>query len=163
MLVRDVPPEHHEDYDYLISMLDWEANTDTHFRRHRFCPPIATMQNDNEAGYTERWIVYGSPWFSAKEIAVLPGRTVTISEPAAFGALCVQGRGSFGAHAAAAPSVLRYGQMSEDEFFVGVGAARQGVTISNTSSTEPLVFLNHFNPGHPGVPSHESQSAHEEL
>ena len=28
MLVKDVPPEHHHDLDYIVSMLDWEANVD---------------------------------------------------------------------------------------------------------------------------------------
>src|SRR5438105_6914038 len=31
LLVKDVPPEHHHDLDYLLDMLDWDANTDPHF------------------------------------------------------------------------------------------------------------------------------------
>ena len=28
LLVKDVPPEHHHDLDYILDMLDWDANTD---------------------------------------------------------------------------------------------------------------------------------------
>jgi hypothetical protein len=42
--------------------------------------------------------------------------------------------------------------MTDDEFFVTVQAARDGVQITNLSASEPLVMLKHFNPGHPGVP-----------
>jgi len=31
LLVKDVPAEHHHDLDYLLDMLDWEANLDPHF------------------------------------------------------------------------------------------------------------------------------------
>src|SRR6266699_2789570 len=33
------PPEHHGDLDYIIGMLDWEANTDPHFAKHRLFHP----------------------------------------------------------------------------------------------------------------------------
>ncbi len=29
-------------------------------------------------GYTEKWITYGTPYYSAKELTVLPKRAVTI-------------------------------------------------------------------------------------
>ena len=31
LLVKDVPPEHHHDLDYIVGMLDWEANVDPEF------------------------------------------------------------------------------------------------------------------------------------
>jgi hypothetical protein len=105
-----------------------------------------------EAGYLDEWIVYGSEWFSAKRLTVQPRRTVTISDPAAYGLICVQGYGRFGPHPVSAPTLIRFGEMTEDEFFVTVGAAQAGVTITNLSTTEPLVILRHFNPGHPGMP-----------
>jgi hypothetical protein len=40
--------------------------------------------------------------------------------------------------------MLRYGQLSADEFFVGVQAAKAGVRIVNESLWEPLVILKHF-------------------
>jgi len=71
---------------------------------------------------------------------------VTIKDPAAYGLICIQGYGRFGKHAISAPSMIRFGQMTEDEFFVTQQAASDGVVITNLSTTEPLVMLKHFNP-----------------
>ena len=42
------------------------------------------------------------------------------------------------------PTLIRYGELTNDEFFVTESAARKGVTITNTSATEPIVLLKHF-------------------
>lgn len=154
MLVRNVPQDKWEDYNYLIGMLDWDANVAPEFKKQHFTPPkpaypVDAMQAD---GYRENWITYGSPYFSAKELTVEPGRAVTLREPVAYGALCVQGVGRMGLYSAAAPGLIRYGQMTQDEFFVSVGAARDGVTVTNLSDREPLVFMKYFNAGHPDMP-----------
>src|SRR5438874_7293933 len=39
LLVKDVPVEHHQDLDYLLDMLDWDANTDPLFAEHRLFHP----------------------------------------------------------------------------------------------------------------------------
>jgi hypothetical protein len=154
LLVKDVPPDKYYDFDYLVSLLDWDANTDPEFKAHRFLTPIpvrarADMRAD---GYEDEWIVYGSEWFSARRLTVLPGRTVVIKDPVAYGTICIQGYGRFGAHAVSSPALIRFGEMTEDEFFVTQGAASEGVTITNSSATEPLVMLKHFNPGYPDLP-----------
>jgi hypothetical protein len=154
MVVKDVPPDKHHDFDYLISLLDWEANVDPHFAKNHFTEP--RMATDPTAtadqGFMEKWIVYGSDFYSAKELTVLPGRTVTVRDAAAYGAITMQGYGRFGVHPISAPSMIRFGEMTEDEFFVTYDAARSGVQITNLSSTEPLVILKHFNPGNPDMP-----------
>lgn len=154
MVVKDVPPENHHDFDYLLSLLDWEANVDPHFRDNHFLSPRPAGEPDAQRseGYQEKWIVYGNDAFSAKELTVLPGRTVTIQDPVAYGLICVQGYGRFGKFAMSSPSLIRYGEMTEDEFFVTCSAAKSGVQITNLSSTEPLVILKHFNPGNPDMP-----------
>lgn len=154
MVVKDVPAEHHHDYDYLLSLLDWDANVDPHFKDNHFLEPRPTSDPaaQRAEGYQEKWIVYGSDAFSAKELTVLPGRTVTIRDAAAYGMICVQGYGRFGRFAVSSPSLIRYGEMTEDEFFVTFSAAKQGVQITNLSSTEPLVMLKHYNPGNPEMP-----------
>jgi hypothetical protein len=47
------------------------------------------------------------------------------------------------------PSMIRFGEMTEDELFVTADAARAGVGIENRSTTDPLVMLKHFGPGNP--------------
>ncbi|MCL4249414.1 MAG: hypothetical protein KJ065_14810 [Anaerolineae bacterium] len=154
LVVKDVPPEKHHDLDFLMSLLDWEANVDADFAAHHFTAPhdIGDPADAKDKGYHEKWVVYGGDFFSAKEVTVLPGRTVTVKDAAAYGCITLQGYGRFGTHAISAPAMIRYGEMTEDEFFVTVEAARAGVQITNNSSTEPLVILKHFNPGNPEMP-----------
>ncbi len=149
MLVKHVPEDKWEDYEYLISMLDWDANVDPDFKKHHFTAPVAAHDVDEmrAAGYHENWISYGSDYFSAKELTVYPGHSVTVRDVAAYGLICVQGYGLLGKHAVAAPTLIRFGEMTEDEFFVTHEAATNGVQIVNRSSCEPLVMLKHFNPG----------------
>ena len=42
------------------------------------------------------------------------------------------------------PTLIRYGELTNDEFFVTERAAKEGIVIENTSSTEPIVMLKHF-------------------
>lgn len=149
LLVKDVPPEHHHDLDYILDMLDWEANVDPEFAKHRlFHPtPVKPEAEMLDAGYSEKWIVYSTPHYSAKELTVLPGRSVTIQDAAAYGLIVVQGWGTVGKQDVETPSLIRYGEMTKDELFVSARTAEAGVTVTNRSSTENLVMLKHFGPG----------------
>jgi len=151
LLVKDVPPERHRDLDYIIGMLDWEANVDPEFVKHRLFHPRPAKAEDEmaAAGYSEKWIVYSTGYYSAKELTIFPGRSVTIRDAAAYGAIVVQGRGSAGKLEVETPSVIRYGQMTQDELFITVTAANRGVTVTNRSDKEDLVMLKHFGPGNP--------------
>lgn len=154
MLVKDVPPDKRDDYDYLIGMLDWEANVDPEFKKHHFTAPKPARDPEamHAEGYHENWITYGSEYYSAKELTIYPGRSTTIKDPVAYGLICVQGYGKIGKHNISAPSMIRFGQMTEDEFFVTQKAASAGVLFTNLSTSEPLVVLRHFNPGNPEMP-----------
>jgi hypothetical protein len=152
LVVKNVPEDKHNDYDYLLSLLDWEQNVDSNFVDNHFLEPKPAHAAGSTDGYDEKWVTYGSEWFSAKELTVEPGRTVTVTDPAAYGTICIQGYGKFGNHAVASPAMIRFGQMTEDEFFITKSAATSGVEITNSSETEPLVLLKHFNPGNPDMP-----------
>ena len=102
-------------------------------------------------GYVEKWITYGNPYFAAKELWVLPGRTVTVKDAGAYGLIMVQGHGTMGKHAIETPTQIRFGQLTQDEYFVSAKAAQAGVTIHNPSKTDPIVMLKHFGP-HAGAP-----------
>ena len=155
LLVKDVPPEHHHDLDYIINMLDWDANVDPEFgKNHLFHPaPVKPDGEMNELGYSEKWVVYSTKYYSAKELTVFPKRSVTIRDAAAYGLIVVQGWGSIGKMEVETPSLIRFGEMTKDELFVTADAAGAGVKITNRSDTENLVMLKHFGPGNPDAKS----------
>jgi hypothetical protein len=108
----------------------------------------AEMEAD---GYREVWVCYKSDAFSAKELTVLPGQTVTIKDSAAYGLIMMQGHGKMGSWNIETPTMIRYGQLTNDEFFVSEKAALAGVQITNYSSTDPIVMLKHFGPDNPDM------------
>ncbi|MBL7734034.1 MAG: hypothetical protein JNL51_01150, partial [Chitinophagaceae bacterium] len=88
---------------------------------------------------------------SAKELTVFPGASVTIKDGAAYGMIMMQGHGRMGVWDVETPALIRYGQLTNDEFFVAESAAKEGVTIVNPSATDPIVMLKHFGPGNPDL------------
>ena len=151
LLVKDVPKDKHNDLDFIVGMLDWDANVNPTFARdNRVCPhPVRPLAETESEGYREQWVCYGTGWYSAKELTVLPKRTVRIKDSAAYGLIVVQGEGTFGGHRVAAPAMIRFGDMTNDELFVIADAAKAGVRIENPSASDPLVILKHFGPGNP--------------
>jgi hypothetical protein len=63
----------------------------------------------------------------------------------------MQGRGKMGVWDIETPALIRYGQLTNDEFFISEQAAMEGVRIINASATDPLVILKHFGPGNPDM------------
>jgi hypothetical protein len=153
-LVENCPEDKKCEVDYILSLMDWEKNVDPDYRKKYFRPPIVCFHSDER--HTEKWIVYGNEYFSAKELTVMPGQTVVVKDQAAYGCILVQGHGKFGVYDAEAAIMLRFGQLSADEYFVSEAAARDGVTIANHSRWEPLVMLKHFGPNQPDMPESAS-------
>ncbi len=148
LLVKDVPAQYHQDLDYLVEQLAWEGNVDTHFKDHHYLEPIVAAGGDGQ-GYVDRWIVYGrvggEELFSAKELTVEPGTKITMKDNGAYGLIAVQGSGTINGKRLQTPAMIRYGALTEDEYFVGHRAATDGVVYDNTG-TEPLVILRYFGP-----------------
>ena len=155
LLTKDVLPEYHHDLDYLVGMLDWNANVNPEFGKTNkvFPIPVRALDGMQDGGYCEKWITYGTGYYSAKELTVIPGRTVNIRDSAAYGLILTQGHGTLGEFDVAAPAMIRFGEMTEDELFVTADAAKEGVRITNRSATDPLVILKHFGPGNPDAES----------
>lgn len=149
-LVENVPQDKKRDIDYILSLMDWPKNVDPHYKQHYYRIPILCSPTDER--YIEKWITYANPYFSAKELTVLPGQSVLTTDGAAYGCIIIQGHGMFGAYDAEAAIMLRYGQLSADEYFVSESAAKSGVGVTNHSRWEPMVILKHFGPNHPDVP-----------
>ncbi len=59
----------------------------------------------------------------------MPGARCTIYDPGAYGLIVTQGHGQIGKLDIDCPSLIRFGQMTEDEVFVSHDAAPQGVDI----------------------------------
>jgi len=153
LLWKDTPEDRKGDFDYLVEVLDWEKNVDPSFVASRFMrpQPVRPPAEMEAEGYSEKWICYRSEAYSAKELTVLPGRTVTITDAAAYGMVMMQGHGTMGPWPIETPTLIRFGQLTHDEFFVSESAARAGVTIENPSPSDPIVMLKHFGPGDPDL------------
>ncbi|NDE09278.1 MAG: hypothetical protein EBZ95_01760 [Chitinophagia bacterium] len=153
LLWNGTPAESKGDYDALIDVLDWELNVDPNTMANRFMAPkpVKAIDEMKSQGYIENWICYKSDAFGAKELTVLPGKTVTIKDSAAYGIIVMQGHGKMGVWDIETPALIRYGQLTNDEFFISENAAKDGVTITNASATDPIVILKHFGPGNPDM------------
>ena len=141
LLWKNCPAEEKGNFDYLIDVLDWDLNVDPNFHKNRFMRPIVCRESKQ---YKEEWICYKCPVVSAKRLTVYPGQTITIKDGAAYGMILLEGFGKMGVHALETPALIRYDDLTHDEYFVTAPAANGGVTITNLSDTQPLVMLKHF-------------------
>lgn len=149
LLVKDVPPEHSLDIDYLVEQLDWEANVDPWFKQNHYLEPVL-VADTREQGYADRWVVYGRIdgrlWFSARELTIDPLCSCTVIDPGATSFIVVQGEGTANGQPLRSPAMIGFHELTEDEYFVSWEAAHAGVTYVNRSPTEPLVLLRYFGP-----------------
>ena len=152
LLWKDCPEDKIGDFDYLIEVLDWEANVDPNFVENHFMEPkscFGSAEEVEENGYDEKWICYRNEAYSATELTVLQGRTVTIKNAGCYGMIMMQGHGTMGASHIETPTMIRFGQLTHDEYFVTESTAQAGVTITNPSPTDPIVMLKIFGPENP--------------
>ena len=148
LMSKDVPEDKKDDLDFLIETLDWEKNTAPDFKKRFFLPPIEIKNNAPE-NYMEKWVVYGrvegQEVFSTKELTVYSGAEVSIKDTGAYGVIVLQGHGKMNGIDIESPAMIRYGDLTRDEFFIPYPTASAGVTIKNTGH-EPLVMLKFFGP-----------------
>ena len=153
LLWNGTPQNKIGDYDELVDVIDWELNVDPNLRFNRYMDPRPVLPEiEMEAqGYIDKWVCYKNDAFSAKELTILPGASVVVKDAAAYGLIMMQGRGTMGVWEIETPALIRYGQLTHDEYFVSEAAAKEGVRIVNTSKTDPIVMLKHFGPGNPDL------------
>jgi hypothetical protein len=149
LLWKDTPENEVGNFDYLVEVIDWEKNIDPNFKVNHFMAPLPVddLEQMRAAGYEEKWICYRSEAYSAKELTILPGGSVTISDQGAYGLIVLQGHGKLGVWDIETPSLIRFGQLTHDEYFVSAAAAQNGITLTNPSQSDPIVMLKHFGPG----------------
>lgn len=146
LLWKNTPEEEIGNYEYLLDVIDWDKNVDPDFHKNRFMAPklVRPMEDMIADGYIEEWICYKCETVCAKRLTVLPGQTVTIKDSAPYGLICLEGHGTFGKWEIESPALIHYGQLTHDEYFVTEKAAKEGVVITNPSTTDPIVILKHF-------------------
>ncbi len=151
LLWNGTPEDKKGDFDELMEVIDWELNVNPNILETRFMlpKPVKPLAEMQAQGYVENWVCYRSAAFSAKELTIAPGATVTIYDQAAYGLIMMQGHGKMGVWEIDTPALIRYGQLTNDEFFVSEQAAIEGVKIVNLSATDPIVMLKHFGPENP--------------
>lgn len=162
LLVKDMPEDKHNDIDFIVDQLDWDGNVDPNFKDSHYLEPIADGDTAS-AGYVDRWVVYGDvagkQYFSAKELTVMPGATATIKDQGASGVIVTQGRGRIGNLSLECPSMIRFGEMTEDEVFITAKRAQEGYEVENLGKECPLVLLRYFgpdvNPNAPKIGDHK--------
>jgi len=76
--------------------------------------------------------------FSAKELAVHPGAEVMLKDSGAYGIITIQGHGTINDIAVESSTLIRFGDLTNDEFFVPYPAAAREVSVKNEGN-EPLV------------------------
>jgi hypothetical protein len=150
MLVKNVPEDRKHDLEFIVGLIDWEANIDPYLKQSRYLEPKPVCETGLE-GFQDRWVIYGKAdngqdLFSARELTVEPGGKATIKDSGASGIVAIQGRGMLGINTIEAAHCVRYDELTWDEYFVTDEAVRAGFMIENTGH-EPLVLLRHFGPG----------------
>jgi len=150
-LLTDCQPEEEKgDIDALFDQIDWDESTRADYREKYFRAP--KLLPAAQEGLNEAWVAYANEWIAAKEVTVAPGAEVTLTDAACYCAVVVQGHGTFGCYPCEAPGMLRFDDVSGDEFFASEDSAKKGIIIKNTSSYEPLVILQNFANNNPEVP-----------
>ena len=149
LLVKDMPKKKHCDLDFIVNQLDWAGNTNENFKDNHYLEPIPVADTRSE-GYVDRWIVYGrikrEQLFTAKELTIDPGVKCTVKDKGAWSGICVQGKGTLNGQPLNSPKLIRFHELTEDEYFCTEPAAKTGVTLENTSATEPLILLRYYGP-----------------
>ena len=149
LLIKDMPPDKHQDLDFIIGQLDWEANVDPAFKDNHYLEPVPTANSAGEE-WEDRWIVYGKingkQYFTAKELIITPRSKCVIQDQGAYGLIVTQGKGKMNNLTLDCPKMIRFHELTEDEVFCTESAAKAGVTFENTSQVEPLVALRYFGP-----------------
>ena len=149
LLAKDVPEDKKQDLDFIAGMVDLKENTDPEFYKNHFLEPVLASGSVAD-GYLDYWINYGrvNGWqpVTAKRLTVLPRAKVTIKDKGAYCLITVQGEGKINGQRISSPNMIRFHDITDDEFFVVHDAAREGVTYENPSSSEPLELLRYFGP-----------------
>ena len=151
LLTHCAPEDEKDDLEAIFAQINWEESTRKDYKEVYFRAPKPLEKT--QEGLQEAWVAYANEWVAAKEVTVLPGQSYVLKDSACYCALLTQGHGTFGKFECQAPELVRYEDLTADEFFVSEAAAEKGIRITNGSTYEPLVILQNFANNNPEVPA----------
>ena len=128
-----------------MNFLDWRRMW-TRLPQALFPRPITIHEDDV---YVDKWVCYANPMWRL-ELTILPGQSALIQDDACYGCILVQGHGKFGKYDCEAPTMIRYGDLTSDEFFVMRLRPRRACSLSMRARIDPWSFLKHFGPNNSG-------------
>jgi len=80
LLTKDVPPDHHHDLDYIVGCsTGMRTSTGVREEPSRVPRPVRPFAETEPDGFREQWVCYGTGYYSAKELTVLPKRAITVT------------------------------------------------------------------------------------
>lgn len=150
MLTDCAPEEEKNDLEAIFEQIDWEESTRPDYKETYFREPKVKCESEQAV---EKWVAYANEWVAAKEVTVMPGQEYTLIDQACYCAIVVQGHGTFGPFECEAPELVRFEDVTGDEYFVSESTAKVGVKIKNTSTYQPLVVLQNFANNNVEVPA----------
>ena len=106
---------------------------------NHYLEPVLVADTQAE-GYDDRWITYGQVRRTAvhrQELTIDPGVKATIRDAGAYALVCIQGLGKINRMALNSPTMIRFDQLTEDEYFVCEEGAKAGIVYENCSENEP--------------------------
>lgn len=149
MITDCAPEDEKQDLNAIFAQIDWEESTRPDYKQKYFRRPVIARKSEQAV---EKWVAYANEWVAAKEVTIAPGQEYILKDMACYCSLVIQGHGRFGVFECEAPELVRFEDVTADEYFVSEDAALKGVKIKNTSSYQELVILQNFANNNPEVP-----------
>ncbi len=158
LLWKDCPDSRKGDESWLMEILDWKENVNPNFKGDHYMVPVPVkgIGEMEEDGFREMWVCYKSRAFSATELTILPGRTATLQDGAAYGMYVTNGDvvmqvGDMKERHIGTQNGIRFRERTHDEIYIPEREARWGVTFTNPSLTTPCRILKNFAADNPDI------------
>ncbi len=134
LLVKDMPKEQHKDLDFIVDQLDWDKNVDPNFKDNHYLEPVPVA--DTRKRRLRRSL--DRLWQNRRRTAL--HREGTHRRSRREGNRQGQrrlwphlraGHGKNQRQSPEQPEVIRFHELTEDEYFFTEDGAKQGVTFEN--------------------------------
>jgi hypothetical protein len=135
LLFKDVRLQDRQEHGerFPLGFVDWAVNGDPWFyeNRHLSPQPVGGAIGDGD----ETWVFYNTTKYAGKRLVVPAGGTHRLREPGVYSVFAWAGEGRYAGHE------VRGGEPGRDELVVTHDAATREHEVTNTGSTDLVVFL----------------------